>query len=152
MIWAWQANLNRTGFLVSVITLEYSVMLERELKLIETIVFLEKIVSHHTVYIDTWKFLMCCRKHVILKPLQTRNGFEVTMQYNAPCEAVRFLMLNLVFLILPGELGEGCRSWGLFIKHRLEFTVKTRFWNCLGEAMVHNIKKYIENPGWPSCF
>jgi len=53
MIWVWQANLNRTGFLLSVITLEYFVMLGRELEFVETIIFQKRILSHRIVYTDT---------------------------------------------------------------------------------------------------
>lgn len=41
---------------------------------------------------------------------------------------------------------------GLFVKHRWEFSVKTRFSNCLVEAMVNIIRRYIKNFGWPSLF
>lgn len=41
---------------------------------------------------------------------------------------------------------------GSFVKHRLQFSDKTRFSNCLGKATVDNIRRYIENSGWPSHF
>lgn len=114
MIWIWQVNLNRTGFLLSVITLEYFVALGRELELVETIVFQERRLGHHILYTDTCNFLMYCRQYVVLKPLQIRDGFEATMQYSTPCENVKGLTLNLVFWTLSGEAGEGCssRGWG----------------------------------------